>query len=127
MDDLIVIILTLIVAVIGTIGQIKKKKKEQLNVGQPKKTPGIWGLFQEEPEFPVQNMEAEYYEDEELDVVEQKIVSDFGMNTKREKMLDLEQTLTKNAAYEQAKLNGREKFSLRKAVIYSEIINRKYT
>ena len=57
MDDLVVIILTLLVAGAGIIGQLKKKKQISEGTGETKKVGDIWDLLKEEV-FP-QELEAE--------------------------------------------------------------------
>ena len=57
MDDLIVIIITLIIVVVGALGQIKKKKPLPQNPEQQNKPPGFWDLLKEEADYPGQQQE----------------------------------------------------------------------
>jgi len=133
MDDLVVIILTLIVAVVGTIGQIKKKKNSKgankENISSPE---NIWDLLKNEagasdqsvnPEYSEQDFEEEYKEEQVPYINEQGYTFDAknegGSITTKKVQAESEKKITKTRL--------KEKFSLRKAVIYSEILNRKYT
>ncbi len=132
MDDLIVILLTLIIAAAGAIGQLKKKKKEMPGAPDEQKTGGdIWDMFTEEvfPEaastetIPVsEELEEEYEEKYEPYINEQKY--DFKADNEGGNII------TKESKPETKSIKKRftvkEDFSLRKAVIYSEILNRKY-
>lgn len=51
MDDLVVIILTLIIVILGAVGQIKKKKPLQPNESQNKRSGDFWDFLEGEPEF----------------------------------------------------------------------------
>jgi hypothetical protein len=62
MDDLIVIILTLLIAGAGVIGQIKKKKQIPVAAEEPKNPENIWDLFREETLLPERKTEPEYFE-----------------------------------------------------------------
>jgi hypothetical protein len=137
MDDLIVIILTLIIAGAGAIGQLKKKKQLPVDTEEPKNPENIWDLFREETLLPELKTESDYNEIEQSDyehykyeqpesipyVNEQgykfKAYNEGGTLIKREvkgKPVTIKEISKK-----------KEKFPLRKAVIYSEILNRKYT
>lgn len=122
MDDLVVIILTLIIVVVGVLGQIKKKKPLQQNPMQQNKQPGFWDLLKEETDFPGQP-QPEYSTEENPATGEEPPGEEPNY-----------QIISKNEAKSvfpndknKRKTEIKEKFSLRKAVIYSEILNRKYT
>ena len=133
MDDLVVIILTLIVAVVGTIGQIKKKKQSKGTNNENTSSPeNMWDLLKNEagvspesvnPENSEQDFETEYKEEQVPYINEQGYVFDAknegGSITTDKVKAESEKKITKT--------HVKEKFSLRKAVIYSEILNRKYT
>lgn len=127
MDDIVVLILTLLIFVLGAIGQIKKKRSAQTNTGQNNKPGSFWDLLEGEPEFVEQPEEFNpVVEPQQSEIIKKEteykftpsnegktniydeIVEDLKEEKKKEKILD-------------------ENFSLRKAIIYSEIINRKYT
>ncbi len=121
MDDLIVIILTLIIAVVGVLGQIKKKKQIPAGTDGEETKENIWDLIQGEINKPVQTPNVDLIEDENERVEPQlyqfEAKSENGSTTHKE----LEETIS-----EKSDEPEKEKFSLRKAVIYSEILNTKY-
>ncbi len=127
MDDLIVIILTLAVAGIGILGQIKKKKQAATGSNQPKQPETFWDLIKNETNFPVQEEENEYYEEENPEPVistetpYQKVNTTNVQSSVRKAVFETKLTRKK------IKSKTKEGFSLRKAVVYSEILNRKYT
>lgn len=128
MDDLVVIILTLLVAGAGIIGQLKKKKQAAQSDGEPKKGKDIWdllgeGMFPQEqvPEQPA----AEEIEQEELEPYINEQNYRFEAKNKGGKIIE-EETKPSKTTIPQTGKKIKEEFSLRKAVIYSEILNRKY-
>jgi hypothetical protein len=127
MDDLIVIIMTLIIAGFGVLGQIKKKKESQQPEPPQNEPDDIWGLFQpqrerqvqetgpftgfiEEPESSIESFNTPYYrfdpQQEGASLLKDR-VSPIQPESKKTKM-------------------DKVGFSLKKAVIFSEILNRKY-
>lgn len=135
MDDLIVIILTLIIAGIGALGQLKKKKQTQSGSEENKNAPGsFWDLIQGESEFIRQEDVSEFEEPEfesktDLDVQEevQKRKPAYSFDGDGEGLSEVENDVVKTAGKSKLKSGVLADFSLRKAVIYSEILNRKYT
>ena len=127
MDDLIVIILTLAVAGIGILGQIKKKKQSAAGTNQPKQPETFWDLIKSETNFPVQEEENEYYEEENPEPVISSEIPNQKANTTYEQLSVRKNKFEKKSIRKKIKSKTMEGFSLRKAVIYSEIINRKYT
>ncbi|WP_167610307.1 hypothetical protein [Maribellus sediminis] len=138
MDDLIVIILTIVVAAIGIIGQRNKKKAAQVN-GTPGEAPkqqpmDFWDLIMNEENRATQFQPQAYYEEEDEIIEEQKqppVVEkprQYEFAADNEGRSDIEEELRKalEPRARKLKIEG-EEFSLRKAVIYSEILNRKYT
>ncbi|MCG6189138.1 hypothetical protein [Maribellus maritimus] len=135
MDDLIVIILTLIVAVVGAIGQIKKKKQQQTDPGteEQNSSDNFWDVLED---FGVQTTKPEPKEPEyEPATIEEKPVKkrQYTFNAENEgkdsvfkKTSSIKNEIKQNLE-EEKKENISNTFSLRKAVIYSEILNRKYT
>jgi hypothetical protein len=128
MDDLVVIILTLLVAGAGIIGQLKKKKQAAQSEGEPKKEKDIWdllgeGMFPQE-QVPVQHA-AEEIEQEEFEPYINEQNYRFEAKNEGGKLVEEKTNLTKTTAPQTDK-KIKEEFSLRKAVIYSEILNRKY-
>lgn len=157
MDDIIVIILTLIIMVAGAIGQAKKKNRQaSANTGNPSRPdPSIWEfldnqnmrnsvLFDQPDISPVANEPVKYrrYEDEPIERIENSYDIIKPRNEKEEQPLEQvnesleDQTrvqMTGNKAgkireflAEEHKNKLPEGFSLKNAVIFSEIIQRKY-
>ncbi len=126
MDDLIVIILTLAVAGIGILGQYKKKKQAAAGTNQPKQPESFWDLIKNEANLPAQEEVSEYYEEEDPEPVistetpYQKINTTLKQSARKDKF-------EKKSIRKKTTSKSMEGFSLRKAVIYSEILNRKYT
>ncbi len=127
MDDLVVIILTLIIAGAGVIGQLKKKKQLDAAPHNEQKNPeNIWELFreeafpsvpQEEPDYLiVEQQESEPYENEQ----------GYKFEAKNEGGVLINSDLKTETGTQEIIPKKKEGFSLRKAVIYSEILNRKY-
>jgi PBP1b-binding outer membrane lipoprotein LpoB len=126
MDDLIVIILTLVIILAGVIGQFKKKEQVNNTAGEatPRDEEDLWSL-------PGEEIDEKYHPQEiisgdkipelktELSVKPQKFIK---------KKSIFEDDLTKQGiGLESGESASKNKFPLRKAVIYSEILNRKYT
>jgi hypothetical protein len=127
MDDLVVIILTLIIAGAGVIGQLKKKKQVDAAPSEGQKNPvNIWDLLREEafPSVPkevpeyliVEQQESEPYENEQ----------GYKFEAKNEGGVLINSGLKNETPAQEIIKKEKEGFSLRKAVIYSEILNRKY-
>ena len=127
MDDLIVIILTILIAGAGAIGQLKKKKQIPAAAEEPKKPENIWDLFREETLLHELKTEPEYFEmdQQESEPYENEQGYNFAANNEGGILINKEvkiQPVVKETA-----VKRKERFPLRKAVIYSEILNRKYT
>jgi hypothetical protein len=127
MDDLILIILTLVFAGIGAFGQMKKKKRL---IAEPESNndakDDIWGLFEKVTGF--ENYREDPYGNTEVAVKEPgpavneqnysfKATDEGGSIIEKESQIQ-KRVVRKNAI--------RENFSLKQAVIYNEILNRKY-
>lgn len=131
MDDLIVIILTLIVLVAGAFGQTKKKKQQLPVAGQSQKPGDFWDLFDEKPQpqisssvFPVTT------ESEEDNPTGREEKHDYGFSSQDEggTIFSTGKTIVepvRETKHPQSRFTF-DKFSLRDAVVYSEILNRKY-
>ena len=138
MDDLIVIILTLIVAAAGALGQLKKKKQAASpveNEGEPAQPESLWDLFQEDAG---QQPRVEKLEDKEYDYeqYEEKVSPKVEVKTEKpnyqftahnEGKSIVKDKLPMKVKRLKSKSGIKRDFSLRKAVIYSEILNRKYS
>ncbi len=134
MDDLIIIILTLIIAVAGTIGQIKKKKQVQPENGDAENnaSENIWSFLDDIVEQPSQKAYKTQREEVEISPEEEKVEQREYFTAENEGLSSAENTESlKDEIRENIKDEKKEKisdtFSLKKAVIYSEILNRKYT
>ena len=127
MDDLVVIILTLLVATIGIISQSKKRQAANKQP-QPGKTPqNFWDLLQSQVEAEQQHYEPELefeQEDEPVDSV--PIIPQYKFETENEGTSDIKEKMNQEISVEEKLKSKKEKFPLKKAVIYSEILNRKY-
>lgn len=131
MDDIVVIIITILIAVVGVMGQ-RKKRKDMQAAGKvpPKQEVDFWELLREQSL--VENDPFEHAtpiiesEEEPLDTVPvQEPVYQF--KAQQEGSSDIVETVIKAPKKKKRTvLIEGEKFSLRKAVIYSEIMNRKY-
>jgi hypothetical protein len=127
MDDLVVIILTLLIAGAGVFGQLKKKKQLDSAPPEEQKNPeNIWDLLREEAFPSVQKEEHEYLivEPQESEPYENEQGYKFEAKNEGGKLINNE-LKTETPAQEIIK-KRKEGFSLRNAVIYSEILNRKY-
>lgn len=128
MDDLIVIILTLIIAGVGALGQLKKKKQAEPNMEPQEGTDSFWNLLDDETE-PVEQTEIINHQVEK-EVVEPVKAQDsqlYQFKAKQEGESVIEEDEKIEIKKPKLKSKLKEDFSLRKAVIYSEILNRKYT
>ena len=127
MDDLVAIILTLVFVAIGAFGQMKKKKKLIPETESNNDTKDdIWGLFEKVTGF--ENYREDPYGNTEVTVKEPgpavneqnysfKATDEGGSVIEKESQIK-KSSVRKNAI--------RENFSLKQAVIYNEILNRKY-
>ncbi len=127
MDDLVAIILTLVFVAIGAFGQMKKKKKlipEPDSNSEAKDD--IWGFFEKVTGF--ENYREDPYGNTEVTVKEPgpavneqnysfKAADEGGSVIEKESQIK-KSIVRKNVI--------RENFSLKQAVIYNEILNRKY-
>lgn len=127
MDDLVVIILTLIIAGAGVLGQIKKKKQGDAVPTTQKNPENIWDLFKDEmfPQMP--KTEPEYYMDEKPESIPYENEQGYKFEPKNEGGVIINNTVKPEPTIKDSIKEKKEGFSLRKAVIYSEILNRKYT
>ncbi len=126
MDDLVVIILTVLIAGAGIFGQIKKKKQATSVPGKKKNPENIWDLFKEEAFPQVPQTEPDYYMDEKPESIPYINEQGYKFVAKNEGgVLKNDKVKTQPPIKDSIK-EKKEGFSLRKAVIYSEILNRKY-
>jgi hypothetical protein len=123
MDDLVVVLLTLVIAGAGVIGQIKKKKEIPVSPEVPKNPENIWDLFKQEAFAPVLKKEPEYFveDKEESEPSGNEQGYKFEANNEGGTLINIQPAVNKTITKKKGK------FPLRKAVIYSEILNRKYS
>jgi hypothetical protein len=126
MDDLIVIILTLLIAGAGAIGQIKKKKQIPGAGGVPKNPENIWDLLREETLLSELKTEPEYIEMEQQESEPYENEQGYNFSANAEGGTLIKNGIEIQTVEKEIVQKSREKFPLRKAVIYSEILNRKY-
>ena len=143
MDDLIVIILTLVFAAVGIFGQMKKKQAERRAAGQPEPQPeaesetvdNFWDFLEPESQNNQYMEQAPVAQPKKQGQPVQAVTkepavkkTEYQFKTKNEETSIYKNDLTSNNNEERKnKMNSKNRFSLKKAVIYSEILNRKYT
>lgn len=127
MDDIVVLILTLLVVAFGVIGQIKKKRPVQPDTNQDNNSGNFWDLFQVEPGFVDQPEEFNTPGDspETNEIITEQPEYKFTPSNEGEANIYKEDNESLEEKKNEKILD--DNFSLRKAIIYSEIINRKYT
>lgn len=129
MDDIVVIIITLIVALVGILNRKKKKSATQSAAPDTTNEPsGFWDMIMDGGKVQEETV-TEYVEPEP--VVESfekpRIKPKYKFSADNEGSSDIKNEL-KDTLKEKRKVTIEgEEFSLRKAVIYNEILNRKYT
>lgn len=136
MDDLLIIILTLIFAAVGIFGQSKKRKAQQENQPVPKPQPeepdNFWDFLEKESPKPQQpgdesQTEQTYRQRHQETEKETPVPVQKVQPSKMDSSIYSTDLTGKNDVTKQQKPKSKIGFSLRKAVIYSEILNRKYT
>jgi hypothetical protein len=133
MDDLIIIILTLIFVGVGILGQFKKKQAENTSETEqePDHADDFWELLGSDEEVREQPQAQPTKEEEKSSksVYRREFfepASDSVTETEHSSIYAHDLTGSQNEN-EAKRSNKKDRFSLRKAVIYSEILNRKYT
>lgn len=127
MDDLIVLILTLVIGVIGVVGQIRKKKQQTAQDPQEKE-PGFWDMLEEEMEMtPQQNPERQTEVKPVAEPVERKVKPAYEFTPENEgNSMKYDEFINNSKVEVPKKKKQKQKFPLKKAIIYSEVLNRKY-
>ncbi len=128
MDDLIVIILTLVVTVFGIYNQQRKKKAGMASSNSEAHEPAdFWDMIMEETQPGRVEQEAKTVRPEVVE--EQKITTrkePYKFTAKEEGHSQVVKKKKQETARKKViKVDG-ESFSLRKAVIYNEVLKRKY-
>lgn len=128
MDDILVIILTLVVAVVGALGQRKKKRNlpQAESGGAGTETPDFWDTIMGAQEQPMPQPVVQEEVEESEEVAQPVSEPGFQFSVQNEGASDIEEEEKVEVVKRKVKIDG-EDFSLRKAVIYNEILNRKYT
>lgn len=130
MEDYFVIILTLVIAVVGALNRKKKKKAPNVPLAEDAQSGNdLWDLIMNEEQDPI----TEMYEEE---LVPEPIVEErnepskrqvYSFNASNEGKSVVEETPVLKKTKKRKTLIAGEEFSLKKAVIYSEVMNRKYS
>ena len=132
MDDLLVIILTLVVALVGFLRKKKQKENQAPQPQQAKQPADFWDVLMQGEN--VHQPAEEPQEQGEIEVAEEQVAATpekqpvYRFQVQEEGVSDIpdEEKKAVPEKRKKVKICG-EEFSLRKAVIYSEILNRKYT
>lgn len=128
MDNIVAIILILLLAVIGIVGQTNRRKTASQQPKTDKSPQNIWDLLESQmaPEPRMEEPEPEFdQEDDMVDVVPETPVYEF--DAKNEGKGKVKEDAVSKISVQENQKTRKEKFPLRKAVIYSEILKRKYT
>ncbi len=135
MDDLLLIILMIVVSVIGALGQINKKKRanQQENVPEEKKD-NFWDFLNEEaygqeeqPEEETETEEPVFEPVKQPEAQPKTKKTEYRFSAENEGQGIYNTEITDLGKEDKGKTKKKLKdFSLRKAVIYNEILNRKY-
>jgi len=122
MDDLVVILLTLVFIVAGLFGQIKKHRASaQNNAGEPSDD-NPWELAEED----WQENPASRRKDETRKTAAEPGKRSFSDSESEEERITRRDLAEEEVVRQSKKSEKKKKFPLRKAVIYSEILSRKY-
>lgn len=123
MDDLVVIFLTLIFIIAGLFGQRKKRQAEaEKKSGHQPSADDLWEMRDQDWEEP-----QVFVEGNEYPKMKPEPAVGHAFNPEKEGERTLVTTPRKETLADEAgKTEEKVKFSLRDAVIYSEILNRKY-
>ena len=131
MDDLVVIILTLVILVIGVLGRTKKTQIQRPESKQPGNPMDFWDFFEMKDEIPasenINSIQTETSQEEDIIEDEPVVINipeEEGSTVFEDKTIPVDKMEKKEKSALKSKLL--ESFSLKKAIIYSEIINRKY-
>lgn len=128
MDDLLVVIISLIIAGAGALGQLKKKKQiPGSSAGEINTPEDIWNFLKNDSV--ISHFEEESYEAKEVFVKEPEPAvneQNYSFNPKNEGGKAINSANVKPIVIPQKKSVFKGNFSLRDAVIYNEILNRKY-
>jgi hypothetical protein len=128
MDDLIVIILTIAIGIVGVIRQSKKKKENQAATDNGNTSSDFWDMLVDDEETAPQPVVNDIHISPEANVTtKQEQIEETIIQPIKHKTRKPTKAMKRKIRDEQNSKSKTGKFSLRKAVIYSEILNRKYT
>ncbi|PIF06341.1 MAG: hypothetical protein CSA36_02310 [Draconibacterium sp.] len=127
MDDLVVFILTILVAVLGFVGQARKRNKNAAKQPTGSKQPDIWDLLESQ----INKEEPEAHEIEEAEQEDEVLIDEPARPAYQFEAANEGSSLIEDKPAEKLFENKqirkqKRSFSLRKAVVYSEILKRKY-
>lgn len=126
MDDLVVVIVTLLIAGAGAIGQLKKKKQLPVETEEPKTPEDIWAILRGET-FTQKPYSAPVFDEIEKEESDPYINEQgYKFEAKNEGGLLVNTEIKVHSPDVKITTKNKSKFPLRKAIIYSEILNRKY-
>lgn len=126
MDDLVVIILTLVIAGFGLLGQIKKQKQNKPLPANENPPDSIWDLFNPEGIASGKIAEPVFDEAEPDDIFEPVVTPSYKFKAENEGISEVKEKPVSKIMERNVRNHNQESFSLRNAVIYSEILNQKY-
>jgi hypothetical protein len=126
MDDLIVIILTLVLIIASSLGQFKKKRsgENKVNNNIPDNSDDNWLLPGEDEAEVIKEKPIVTYTGQ--DNIQKESMQSYQFKDVYTSVKPERQTIQEIQNHSVKKVK-KIKFSLRKAVIYNEILNRKYT
>jgi hypothetical protein len=128
MDDLVVIIITLVIAGFGVLGQIKKQKQNQSTPIEEDAPEDIWEMLKKQMNPPVDEMQQEMYEEPVLEEpLDSYKAPSYSFDVKEEGISTINDGKISAGLDKENAGKTKKSFSLRDAVIYSEILNRKYS
>ena len=129
MEDYIVIILTIIILIFGAVGRNKKKIALQPQNKEPFASDDFWGVIEELGIQPTTPQPVEKL-NEKIEIIKEPEKNRFyGFTAEEEGGSILKNSIFKselNRKKTKRDTIKNKRFSLREAVIYSEILNRKY-
>ena len=125
MDDLLIIILTLVIGAIGAIGNARKKKMASNNPGSVKQSPGgFWNM--DEIFMPDEggriNYQTDSYPASDEIIIDEPLDNHGNIEGQSVVVKKTEPPITNP----ESETSWKNQISWKKAVIYSEILNRKY-
>lgn len=129
MDDIVVIILTLLVVLVGILNKKKKKNQLQAPVAEQANEPSdFWDMIMDEKKVNRDTItDLDEPEPEHAEVEKPEIEPSYQFSGENEGVPQVEEKMEAIPKNRKRVLIEGEEFSLRKAVIYSEIMNRKYS